>query len=187
MKEGSDPSVLLKKDGNYALKVHKAEPKVDKKGAEYLALQFVVTDSDVDPGSTIYSNLFIEGVFESGSREGHKKIEVLLDLLLSGGKTEIVSSFLQEGALDLQEAAKVVVGSTIYARVVQREGLDSVMRSEPIFYIKPEKYAETKSSGVGFRSTPDPMRGKGGKSVGLPQNSIGGGQPVMTDQLATDV
>lgn len=184
---GSGPAALLEKDGNYDLTVVKCEAKQNEKD-NWVAMTLSVNDSDAK-GSVLYKNIFTDGEFENGNRKGQKRVSVLLDALLSAGKSDFVNSQIKAGDLDLDEAAKVLTNSRLYARVAQSEGQDGKMRSEPIYFIKPEFYRETQQSGTNFRVPPQ-AKATGKKTPGAPASatntSTGAGQTV-TDQMASDV
>lgn len=183
---GDGPATLLTNDGFYALKLNKVEAKPTKDDEPFLSLAFVVQDTDAQ-GAVIYSNMFVSGEWESGPQKGQSRARTLLDLLTSAGKDATVKEIVTAGEVDLAKAAAELTGTTCFARVAQRPGLDGKVRSEPIFYIKQAKYDDSRKTGVNFRVPPRTQSAPRGavSRNGAANGAIG--TPVATDAIAADV
>lgn len=188
MQEGGDgPAAALKADGNYALRIMKAAAKTDKRGDRYLALVMTVEDED-EKNSLIYNNLFLDGEFKSGANQGHKKAEVALNLLTSIGQEAKVRQLLAADELDVEQIAKDVTGQLAYARLALTADKDdpSILRSEVRFWIRKDKYEDSKNSKIGFRTAPR-VQASAPRPASSSSSNGAASSTSVSDALAADV
>lgn len=191
MKEGTGlgPAACLAKDGNYELAIARAEIQEAKESKnKILNLAFVVQDDDAK-GSVVYERMPVTGVMKT--RDGEvPNITRLGNLLDSAGRTDLKVQIAEAGSFDLDKIAAEITkdGNRVYARLVQKTGDDNVTRSEPIFYLKKDKYEDTKKSGANFRVAPrGAPRGDATGGGSTKSNGVPAGTRVVSDALAADV
>lgn len=184
MKEGDGPNALLQKDGNYMFRISKAEPGESQAGNVTLRLNLIVQDDD-EKGALIYHTLPVTGVVESGKNEGEENIKRLGALLTSTGKPqEYLEKLAAAGEFDLDKIADDLVESVCYGFVVQENNmLSGTLISSLKWFIKQEKYEESRKTGVGFRRPPNP---NGRRSGGVPRaTSTNGAAPRKAVDVET--
>lgn len=184
--DSDGPAALLEKDGNYKVQVIKAEAKKDKDGGQFLALMLAVQDDDAK-GSLLYANIFPEGTYESGKKEGQLRAQVLIDLLTSAGKEARAAELVKVGGLHLPTIATELVNAFAHARVQRQIGLDGQERSEPRFWIRQAKYEESRKSGVNFRTAPNPGRGRRTAGTTAPNGAAGTSSSTVSNAMMQEV
>lgn len=157
--KGTGPTALLEKDGRYQNACIKCEA-YQRDGKEGLNLALRIQDSDVPAGSTVYKRIYITGE----DAKGKPNALHLGRMLLSFGRTlEEIDAFGKRGSVDTDDICRSLTnaenGKNIcYTLIQQNEGNDGVIRSEVSFFIPKKEYDDSKQSGSGFRTTPNPGR-----------------------------
>lgn len=191
MREGDGPSSILEKDGNYQFEISGAESGESQSGNITLKLKLVVQDDD-ESSALLYSTIPVTGTVEGGRNAGEENIKRLGAVLISAGYTqEKVDAIASKGEFDLDILAEELIGRQCFGFVAQGYNQNGNLQSDIKWFIKKEKYEESRQSGVNFRRVPNPGRGGGGggggaRQAGKPNGAIKR-KTVDTSNLASGI
>lgn len=178
-----ESSTLLAKDGNYELLIKTAEIGESNSGNVTMRLQLIVQDDDAK-GSLVYHTFPVSGEIATGARAGTPNVQNLGQFLLSAGwAPERVAALAASPQFDVEKVATEVTGQKVYAFVRQQPDNKDIMRSQPQYYIKQERYMDSRSTGTNYRKDPvaAPAAKKSANGVGRTTTQ------VASNQLVTDV
>lgn len=196
MKEGDGPAACLDMDGNFELILLKGKrnDKLASSGNTTVSFVESVQDSDFEgaKGAVIYHSFPITGKVEKGPNAGRLNVGTLIDICISAQRQDLADQIIGK-KFDADQILKDLVGdgktTKVYARLTQSEDDRGNMRSQPNFYIKSEKYTETKQSGANFRVRPAKAKRQVGASSNVTNGAAGASTSVhaASDQMSAEV
>lgn len=203
MREGGDgPAGILGMDGNYEALLSenfKFGPSswVDKEGKEqkntWINLGFVIQDplkTDTDPkeqGKVIYGLFNLEGEVEDGPNKGRQNLATLHDICMVAGRADLAQKLL--GKFSLKEILTELTkgGQTrVFFRSRTRTDNKKIVRSEPHYFIKKDRYEASRKSGTNFRVAVKAAGGSG-RAATPPNGVTGTGAGSAQDAMEAEV